>query len=483
MVAAPIPDDLPARFAAALPPGVDYATLRVVVERSTTTRLERGVVCPYGASVDRGAMVTVHKGTGLGYAATADLTLSGLRRAFRRAVDWAEKTAGTLAFPVSQAPRPHPTGTYRAPVAVPLAELSVGDQIARLQDLHSTLPETDLLVHTDLSFTTLEVETRLLTSGGGDVVQHTTIVSPDATVVAHRGGVTQRRSLGLRGHSRQGGWEVLEQTGFSQTPATLAEEALALLDAPDCPTATQTLVLAPDQMMLQIHESIGHPLELDRILGDERNYAGTSFVTSEMFGSYRYGSDLLNVTFDPGVPGELASYGWDDEGEPAERVHLIENGILVRGLGSVLSQQRSGIPGVANSRATSWNRPPIDRMANLNVEPGSASVEDLIGGVERGVWMETNTSWSIDDSRNKFQFGCELGWLIENGEKKHLVKNPNYRGISATFWRSLSGVSSRDSWQVLGTPYCGKGEPNQVIRVGHASPAARFDNIDIFGGA
>ncbi len=483
MVAAPIPDDLPARFAAALPPGVDYATLRVVVERSATTRLERGVVCPYAASVDRGAMVTVHKGAGLGYAATADLTVSGLRRAFQRAVDWAEKTAGLLAFSVAQAPRPPPTGAYRAPVQVPLADLSVGDQIARLQDLFATLPETDRLVHTDLSFTTLEVETRLLTSGGGDVVQHTTIVSPDATVVAHRDGVTQRRSLGLRGHSRQGGWEVLDQTGFSQTPARLAEEALALLDAPDCPTGTQTLLLAPDQMMLQIHESIGHPLELDRILGDERNYAGTSFVTPEMFGSYRYGSDLLNVTFDPGVPGELASYGWDDEGEPAARVHLIENGILVRGLGSALSQQRSGIPGVANSRATSWNRPPIDRMANLNVEPGTASVEALVAGVERGVWMETNTSWSIDDSRNKFQFGCELGWLIENGEKKHLVKNPNYRGISATFWRSLSGVSSRDSWQVLGTPYCGKGEPNQVIRVGHASPAARFDNIDIFGGA
>ena len=130
--------------------------------------------------------------------------------------------------------------------------------------------------------------------------------------------------------------------------------------------------------MLQIHESIGHPLELDRILGDERNYAGTSFVTPEMFGSYRYGSDLLNVTFDPGVPGELASYGWDDEGEPAERVHLIENGILVRGLGSALSQKRSGIPGVANSRATSWNRPPIDRMANLNVEPGTQSVDELV---------------------------------------------------------------------------------------------------------
>lgn len=483
MVAAPIPDDLSARFAAALPAGLDYATLRVVSERTTTTRLERGVVQPYQAATDRGAMVTVHKGGGLGYAATADLSVSGLRAAFARAVAWAEQTAGQVAFAVDSAPRPHPTGVFRSPVAEPLAGKSVGDQVAHLQALQAGLPASEHLVYTDLSFTTLEVESRLLTSGGGHVTQHTTIVSPDATIVAHKAGVTQRRSLGLRGHSRQGGWEVLAQTGFDTTPATLAEQALQLLDAPDCPAGTRTLVLAPDQMMLQIHESIGHPLELDRILGDERNYAGTSFVTPEMFGTYRYGSDLLNVTFDPGVPGELASYGWDDEGAPATRQHLIENGILVRGLGSSLSQQRSGVAGVANSRATSWNRPPIDRMANLNVEPGTQTVDELVSEVEDGVWMETNTSWSIDDSRNKFQFGCELGWVIKDGQKTQLVRNPNYRGVSATFWRSLSGVSNRASWEVLGTPYCGKGEPNQVIRVGHASPAARFDNIDIFGGA
>jgi predicted Zn-dependent protease len=242
------------------------------------------------------------------------------------------------------------------------------------------------------------------------------------------------------------------------------------------------VLLAPDQMILQIHESIGHPLELDRILGDERNFAGTSFVTPEMFGTYRYGSDLLNITFDPTRPEELASYAFDDEGTQAQKVHLIRDGILERPLGGAISQQRAGLPGVANARADNWNRPPIDRMANLNLEPGDASFDDLVGGIERGVMMETNCSWSIDDSRNKFQFGCERGRMIEKGKLTHVVKNPNYRGISERFWRNLVRVGSADTLKVLGTPYCGMGEPSQVIRVGHASPACVFSNVDVFGG-
>jgi predicted Zn-dependent protease len=235
-------------------------------------------------------------------------------------------------------------------------------------------------------------------------------------------------------------------------------------------------------MMLQIHESIGHPLELDRILGDERNFAGTSFVTPEMFGTYRYGSDLLDIVFDPTRPEELASYAYDDEGARAEKTYLIRAGILERPLGGAISQARAGLPGVANSRADGWNRPPIDRMANLNLEPGDATFEELVASIERGVMMETNASWSIDDSRNKFQFGCERGRLIENGELGAVVKNPNYRGISAEFWRSLVRVGNVDTLRVLGTPYCGKGEPGQSIRVGHASPACVFTNVDVFGG-
>ena len=235
-------------------------------------------------------------------------------------------------------------------------------------------------------------------------------------------------------------------------------------------------------MVLQIHESIGHPLELDRILGDERNYAGTSFVTLDMFGSYRYGSDLLNIVFDPTVTHQLASYMADDEGLVAERAHVIKDGILERPLGGRTSQVRAGTEGVACARACSWNRPPIDRMANLNLEVGDSSFEDMVAGTERGVYMCTNRSWSIDDSRNKFQFGCEWGRLIEDGKLTTVVRNPNYRGISASFWRNLKMVGDGSTYAVMGTPFCGKGEPNQVIHVGHASPACLFGDVEVFGG-
>ncbi|MCU0654395.1 MAG: TldD/PmbA family protein, partial [Polyangiaceae bacterium] len=276
--------------------------------------------------------------------------------------------------------------------------------------------------------------------------------------------------------------ELLEQAAFHGAGRRVAEEALTLLAAPRCPSGTMSLLLMPDQMMLQIHESIGHPLELDRILGDERNYAGTSFVTEEMFGTYRYGSELLDVTYDPTLPGELASFSFDDEGSPAEKAYLIRRGILERPLGGALSQQRLLGVGVATARASSWNRPPIDRMSNLNIEPGASSLQDMIASVERGVLMRTNTSWSIDDSRNKFQFGCEWGQLIEEGRLGAVVRNPNYRGISATFWRNLAAVGDSSTFEIHGTPFCGKGEPSQVIRVGHASPACLFREVEVFGG-
>jgi predicted Zn-dependent protease len=182
------------------------------------------------------------------------------------------------------------------------------------------------------------------------------------------------------------------------------------------------------------------------------------------------------------VSGELASFAADDDGMPARREYLIRNGILERPLGGRLSQIRSGLAGVANARASGWDRPPIDRMANINLEPGEASLDDLVSRVERGVLMDTNRSWSIDDSRNKFQFGCELGRLIEAGELKGLVRNPGYRGISAGFWRSLSGVGNRESWEIRGVTNCGKGEPNQSVYVGHATPPCLFAGVEVFGG-
>jgi predicted Zn-dependent protease len=188
------------------------------------------------------------------------------------------------------------------------------------------------------------------------------------------------------------------------------------------------------------------------------------------------------VTCDPTMTEQFASYAFDDDGAKAEKVFVIEGGMLKRPLGGTISQARAGMQGVANSRSCAWNRAPIDRMANLNIEAGDKSLDEMIASIDNGVLMETNVSWSIDDSRNKFQFGCEIGHEIKNGKLGGVVKNPNYRGISATFWRSLSMVGSHATREVMGTPYCGKGEPNQVIRVGHASPACKFSGIDVFGG-
>jgi predicted Zn-dependent protease len=362
------------------------------------------------------------------------------------------------------------------------ATLSRRDKYALLADESRECRVDPRIVDWETSLWLTHTRQGYFTADGGAVEQDFRFVVPNISATAHADGVTQTRSLGGQ-FCRQGGLEILEAFGLKGSGRQVAEGALELLAAPDCPSGTMDVVLMPDQMMLQIHESIGHPLELDRILGDERNFAGTSFVTLDMFRSYRYGSELLNVTHDPTRPEEFASYGWDDDGARAEKRFLIRNGILERPLGGTISQKRAGMEGVANTRASAWNRAPIDRMANLNIEPGQSSLEELIAGVELGVMMRTNVSWSIDDSRNKFQFGCEWGRMIRGGRLCEVVRNPNYRGISATFWRSLTGVGDASTFVVNGSPYCGKGEPAQVIRVGHAAPACRFANVDVFGGA
>jgi predicted Zn-dependent protease len=460
----------------------DFWSLRFVEERSESYAVRKNVAMPFVASTDRGAMATVYADGGYGYAATGDTSPAGLATVLDRAARWARITARLALLDTRTLPVPAPRGQYESP--------AYADPSPSRREWYDLLHRESAAAGCDPRIvdweTGVEVRTaihRLVTSAGGDVVQRYRFMMPGLSVTAHADGVTQTRSLnGYRGICQQGGVEVLARFGFADAGRRVAEEALELVAAPNCPSGAMDVLLAPDQMILQIHESIGHPLELDRILGDERNFAGTSFVTPDMFGTYRYGSDLLNITFDPTRPEELASYAFDDDGTRAEKVHLIRNGILQRPLGGAISQARAGLPGVANSRADNWNRPPIDRMANLNLEPGDASFDDLVAGIDNGVLMETNCSWSIDDSRNKFQFGCERARVIENGQVKHVVKNPNYRGISANFWRSLARVGNADTVQVLGTPYCGKGEPSQVIRVGHASPACVFTNVDVFGG-
>jgi predicted Zn-dependent protease len=474
-------EGLEERFRHIAPPEV-WSSLRFVRERSESLAVRQNVPQPAATSEDIGVMLTVRDGSGMGYAATSDITLDGLRRAAERARSWARRSAQRSVVDASKLAMEPPRGEYVSPERLPWTSVPLAEKLDLLRTEGARLKTDDRIVDWSASLWYTEMDTLYLTSDGGRVRQLFRYLTPHLRATANAGTETQTRTFGGGGLCRQGGLEVLDDLGFRGAAPRLAEEAVQLLLAPNCPTDTMDLLLAPDQMILQIHESIGHPLELDRILGDERNYAGTSFVTPEMFGRYRYGSDLLNITFDPTRPEQLASYAFDDEGLPARRDYLIQNGILVRGLGGLTSQVRADLPGVASTRACSWNRPPIDRMANLNLEPGEASFDAMVAAVERGVYMQTNCSWSIDDSRNKFQFGCEWGQLIEHGELTTVVKHPNYRGISATFWRHLNMVGNAETFAVLGTPNCGKGEPNQVIRVGHAAPVCLFADVEVFGG-
>ena len=462
-------------------PNVDYWSIRLVTEQNQNLTVRQGVLQPITQSHDIGAMFTIHHKNGTGYSATQDFSSEGIKTAFNEALFWAKQYSK---HPLCSHNH-HPTvvDQYKTPLKEPWNSLSIQDKITLLKDASQHLKLDNRIVDWEASLAYQNSSHVLLTSSGSQIQQDFHFLYPNLSATANQQNDTQIRSLGgFRAYCQQSGLELLKTLNLNQEATHIADEAIQLLLAKNCPTDTRGLLLAPDQMMLQIHESIGHPIELDRILGDERNYAGTSFVTLDMFGQYQYGSKLLNVTFDPSSPSQLASYAYDDDGQIAKKVFMIKNGILQTPLGGSLSQSRAQTTGVANSRASSWNRPPIDRMANLNLEPGPHSLEEIIASVEKGIYMKSNNSWSIDDSRNKFQFGCEWGQLIENGRLTSVVKNPNYRGISATFWRNLEMVGNKKTFFQYGTPYCGKGEPNQCIRVGHASPACLFANIDVFGG-
>lgn len=460
----------------------DFWSLRVVEERTQTHEVRNDIAQPQRMEQDVGAMLTAWVGAGAGYAATSDLSAAGLQGALDVATARARASAEISLIDHRSITRPDKSGAYTSPNA-DRALPGPKEWIERLALECAGARIDSRIVERIARVCITETEQAYITSDGVRIDQHFRFLMPELSVAAHANGDTQVRTLGNYANLAQGGIEVLSRFHFDGAGARIADEALQLLAAPNCPSGPRDVLLMPDQMMLQIHESIGHPLELDRILGDERNFAGSSFVKLDMFGEYRYGSELLNVTFDPSLPEEAASYAFDDDGAEAHKHYLIRAGILERPLGGLLSQQRANIEGVANSRASSWNRAPIDRMANLNIEPGSTSLDEMIAGIEHGILMRTNTSWSIDDHRNKFQFGCELGQLIENGQLKEIVKQPNYRGISSTFWRSLSAVGNEETRAMFGTPVCGKGEPMQGVRVGHASPACVFRDVDVFGGA
>ena len=463
-------------------PNVDYCSFRFVNKYTNIISVTRNVLEPIEISEDEGVMVTVIHNGGYGYGASSDLTQEGIRKATEEAKKWAEFSSGKLVHV------PHPPslriddGKYFTHERDSWGKESNKDKVEYLMQINKSLKSKPTISNWGASFRYNKIETLFTDTNGSDIRQNISYILPQLVACAEYKKQIQTRTFGGHAHARQIGYNFLKDSDLINKAGQIANDAIELSMAPNCPDCKVDALIAPDQMILQIHESIGHPLELDRILGDERNYAGSSFVSLDMFGKYKYGSDKLNISFNPSQESELATYNYDDDGTVASKRHLIKDGILQRPIGGFYSSQRADQDHVACSRATSWNRPPIDRMGNINLEPGDSSFSEMIASVEDGILLETNNSWSIDDYRNKFQFGCEKGTIIKNGELKHITKNPNYRGITKEFWHNLAMVGDETSFSILGTANCGKGEPNQTIFVGHATPPCLFREIDIFGG-
>jgi len=459
----------------------DWVGIRHYREQTAFRMARNGALSRNTTQTQDGIMVEVLKDGQFAYMGTSDLSPAGVQAACERATALCRKARRLNIFQFDSSVRPDESGDYASPARQPLDELSPREIQARLIELTKVLKAHERIIEASAWAMLTQTRIAFASTSGARWEQDFSIVTRDLIATAKEGAEIQRRSLGMQG--RQWGAEALDLDALSVEATRIREQAVELLSAAECPTERTDLILMPDQLYLQVHESIGHPLELDRILGDERNYAGWSFVSPEDFGTLRYGADILNVSFDPTLPGEMASYAFDDNGVRASKELLIENGILKRAIGGIESQARSGIPGVSCARSASWNRPPLDRMANINIEPGEASLGDIIASTERGILMQTNRSWSIDDYRNKFQFGCEYAQLIEDGAVTGTLKNPNYRGATVPFWNSLSHVGNGATFELWGSPYCGKAEPNQAIRVGHAIPVCKFRGIEVFGGA
>lgn len=457
----------------------EWIGLRQVKETTTYRVIRDGNPESNNIDIDQGIMVEVLVNGQFGYYGTHKLDYDSINSAAQKAYNIALNSSKHAIHSFDDSVRPKAEGVYNSPYQI--KNINLDELMNLLIKSNKVLKSSNKIVTAMSMARIVDMEMKYVSTNGSNLEQNFLYVGPGFRAIAQDGNIIQSRSY--TDQCQQTGMEMFNEDFILNKCDAIGKEAVELLSAEECPNESMDLVLHSDQMLLQIHESIGHALEVDRILGDERNYAGWSFVNLEDFGKLKYGSDIMNITFDPTIQNEFASYGFDDTGNKATKEYVIKEGVLQRGLGGLESQKRANVKGVANVRACSWNRAPIDRMANLNLEPGDASFDEMISSVEKGIFMQTNRSWSIDDFRNKFQFGCEYGQLIENGELTKTVKNPNYRAVSTPFWNSLKKVGNNDTFGVYGTPYCGKGEPNQCVRVGHAAPICVFDKIDIFGGA
>lgn len=455
---------------------VDYGDVRAVMRESESIVLKNGIIEAITRYSDAGFGVRVLKDSAWGFASSNEIKKAVADRVVRNALSIARASGLVRTNEIDLTALPPQHGTYRTEITADPFTISLNDKIELLLRCDQAMRREKMVKISEASLDFHKNTVYFASTDGSYITQEFIQSGGHIKAYAMDKGEMQSRSYGDYG---QQGYEFIKAMDFAGHAPRVAAEAVALLDAEQCPQMKTTVILDGDQMVLQVHESCGHPVELDRVLGTEASYAGTSFLTLDKLGKFRYGSDLVTIVADATVPGGLGTFGWDDEGVPGQRVHLVKNGMFVGYLSSRETASIIGRKSGGAMRADGWNRIPLIRMTNINLEPGSWKLDDMIRDTKDGLFMSTNKSWSIDDRRLNFQFGCEYARKIENGRLTRVYKNPTYAGITPEFWKDCDAIADRDSWRMHGTPNCGKGEPGQTMSVGHGTTPARFRNLQV----
>ncbi len=462
--------------------GASYADARSLQQADERLTVRNGQVEQARSGMSYGLGVRVLVDGQWGFAAGSVVSEAEASRLAGLAVEIAKAGSAARKREVRLAPVPPAVDTWESPCLIDPWSVPTVRKVDLLREACRAAQAggKDVRVAAAYMWAIRETQTFASTEGAR-IVQTSTLTSAGVRAVAVGAGEMQSRSYPgtFDGNVRQAGYEFVEEMDLAANAKRVGAEAQALLSAEQCPSGTMTLVLGTNQLALQIHESCGHPTELDRVYGTEASFAGTSFLTTEKLGNYRYGSDLVNLYADSRIPGGLGTFGYDDEGTPACHSHLVKDGMFV---GYLMSRETAHDLGTVSNgamRASGWDRMPIIRMTNICLEPGNDTLESLIAGTDEGVFMDGIKSWSIDDRRLNFQFGSEIGYRIRNGQLAEMVKNPTYTGITPEFWGSCDGIAGPEEWVLWGVPNCGKGEPLQIMRVGHGTSPARFRNVKV----
>ncbi|HEY6608131.1 MAG TPA: TldD/PmbA family protein [Candidatus Limnocylindria bacterium] len=462
--------------------GAGYADVRVVERENESITVKNGALEAANSNTSAGFGVRVLVDGAWGFSSSSLLEAEEAERVTREALEIARASRAAQLAPVQLDDAPPVQDTYRTPVEEDPFSVSLDEKLRILMEADAAMASVPGVairegtmvagreIKTFASLAGARIEQEIIEAGGG--IEATAVNDSEM----------QQRSYpnSFGGQAVTGGFEAVRALALPAHGQETAELAVALLDAPQCPSGEMDLILDSTQVALQIHESCGHPTELDRVFGTEASFAGTSFLTTDKLDQLRYGSELIHIDADATAPGGLGTFGYDDEGIAAQKAPLISGGLLVGYLTSRETAPRIGRQSMGSARAWTWSNIPLIRMTNINLRPGDAgSLEDLIADTREGIFMSINKSWSIDDRRLNFQFGDQAGWLIKDGKRTQLVKNPTYTGITPKFWGSCDAICGPDEWTLWGLPNCGKGEPVQTGHVGHGAAPARFRGVKV----